>query len=98
MIQLDEKGALADFYYQMSWNEYVATEPAISPTEAYEQVKQGKFEQYVPFEEGDKLYVTQCERSCCYDTKGFYQPVYEFSGYINNSENLWVCQIPARKT
>lgn len=32
-------------------------------------------------------------RTYIYDTKGFYQPVYEFSGYINNRENLWcVCQ------
>ena len=28
-------------------------------------------------------------------SKGFYQPVYEFNGYINQSDNLWSCRIPA---
>ena len=73
----------------------MCTEPIISEKEAYEQVRRGKFEQYVPFQPGDTLHITECKLEYRYDTKGFYQPVYEFSGYINSSENLWVCQIPA---
>lgn len=95
MIRLDKSGLLADFFYQVTWNEYVCTEPIISEKEAYEQVRRGKFEQYVPFQPGDTLHITECKLEYRYDTKGFYQPVYEFSGYINSSENLWVCQIPA---
>lgn len=95
MIRLDESGLLADFFYQITWNEYVCTESIISEKEAYEQVQQGKFEQYVPFRPEDTLHITGCKLEYRYDTKGFYQPVYEFSGYINSSENLWVCQIPA---
>ena len=95
MIQFDETGELSNFFYQVTWNDYVATEEIISQSQAYVQVQQGNFAQYVPFQSGDQLYITNCELSYVYDTKGFYQPVYEFSGYINDSENMWTCQIPA---
>lgn len=95
MIQLDESGALADFFYQITWNEYAATEKVLSEREAYAQVQAGNFEQYVPFQPEDVLHVTGCSREYVYDTKGFYQPVYAFTGYINEKENLWVCRIPA---
>lgn len=95
MMRFDENGTVIDLSYQISWNEYVATEDIISPNEAYVQVESGNFEQYVPFQQGDILCIEECELAYVYDTKGFYQPVYQFSGYINNAENLWVCQIPA---
>lgn len=97
MMQFDENGTLVDLSYQISWNEYVTTEDIISPKEAYAQVEDGNFEQYVPFQQGDVLHIEKCELTYIYDTKGFYQPVYQFSGYINNTENPWVCQIPALK-
>ena len=96
MVQVDDTGALVNFYYQICWNEYVATEATISEREAFAEVEAGNFEQYVPFQAGDTLYVTECTLSHLYDTKGFYQPVYEFFGYINQPESLWVCRIPAR--
>ncbi len=83
------------FYYQINWNEYVATEKITSAQEAYEQVELGNFEQYLPFEPGDVLYIDGCELGYVYDTKGFYRPVYRFSGYINSPDNLWVANIPA---
>lgn len=95
MMQFDESGALINFYYQISWNEYVATENIISESEAYIQVEQGNFEQYVPFQQGDVMHIEECELTYVYDTKGFYQPAYEFRGYINSSENFWSCRIPA---
>lgn len=95
MIQFDEAGALSRFFYQINWNAYVSTEDIISESQAYAQVKEGNFEQYVPFQPGDTLYVNGCELTYLYDTKGFHQPVYAFSGYINHSENQWACQIPA---
>lgn len=97
MMQFDENGMLIDLSYQISWNEYVATEDVISPKEAYAQVENGNFEQYVPFQQGDVLHIEECELTYIYDTKGFYQPVYQFRGYINNTGSPWVCQIPALK-
>ena len=73
----------------------MATEKLISQAQALEQVRAGNFEQYVPFLPGDTLHIIGCELTYVYDTKGFYQPVYEFSGYLNDEENLWTCRIPA---
>ena len=95
MIQLKESGALMNFYYQITWNEYAATEEILSESEAYTQVTQGNFEEYIPFQPGDALCVQACALTYLYDTKGFYQPVYQFSGYRNSTDNLWVCRIPA---
>lgn len=95
MIQFDESGALSNFFYQLTWNDYVTTEKILSESQAYAQVLDGNFEQYLPFQPGDILHVTGCELTYLYDTKGFYQPVYQFSGYINDPENVWLCQIPA---
>lgn len=95
MIQFDETGALSSFIYQICWNEYLSNETIISPDVAYTQVEKGNFQQYLPFEPGDRLTVNSCKLEYLYDTKGFYQPVYEFSGYINDEENIWECNIPA---
>lgn len=50
LIQLHESGAPVNFFYQVTWNRYVATEKLISQTQALEQVQKGNFEQYVPFQ------------------------------------------------
>ncbi len=95
IIQFDKTGTLSSFSYLIYWNEYAATENIISESQAYAQVKAGNFKQYIPFQPEDTLYIDKCELTYLYDTKGFYQPVYEFDGYINNRQNLWICQIPA---
>lgn len=95
LMQFDSKSELAYMYYGISWNEYVATEDIISPQAAFKQVEDGNFEQYVPFQPGDTLWVKKCKLAYVYDTKGFYQPVYRFTGYINSKDNSWNCQIPA---
>lgn len=95
MIQFDEDRQIAVFGYQMMWNQYIATESIISPEQAYQQILDGNFEQYVPFQTGDKLCIESYELSYIYDTKGYYQPVYHFSGYINTKDNPWECRIPA---
>lgn len=95
LIQFDDDLELTSLNYGISWNEFVATEEIISPKAAYKLVLDGNFEQYVPFQNGDTLWVKAYSLAYVYDTKGFYQPVYQFSGYINNEDNLWDCQIPA---
>lgn len=95
MLQFDASGTLSDFFYQITWNEYVATQLLLTKDEAFKQVQAGNFQQYVPFQPGDVLYVNECNLDYIYDTKGFYQPVYQFSGYINEPDNMWVCSIPA---
>lgn len=97
LMQFGDKGNTVSLLYDINWNEYVATENIISPKEAFSEVEAGKFEQYVPFQTNDKLYVENYELDYTYDTKGFYQPTYRFSGYINERENTWECEIPALK-
>lgn len=94
-MQFDSELKLSSMHYGISWNEYVATEEIISPKAAFKQVEDGNFEQYVPFQQGDTLWVKECKLAYVYDTKGFYQPVYRFTGYINDEDNSWDCQIPA---
>jgi glycopeptide antibiotics resistance protein len=95
LMQFDSNLELASMHYGISWNEYVATEEIISPKAAFKQVENGNFEQYVSFQQGDILWVKEWKLTYVYDTKGFYQPVYRFTGYINNEDNSWECQIPA---
>ena len=84
VMQFDSNLELTSMHYGISWNEYAATEEIISPKAAFKQVEDGNFEQYVPFQQGDTLWVKECKLAYVYDTKGFYQPVYRFTGYINN--------------
>lgn len=95
LIQFDSDLELSSMYYGIGWNEYTATEEIISPKAAFKQVGDGNFEQYVPFQQGDTLWVKECKLAYVYDTKGFYQPVYRLTGYINNEDHSWDCQIPA---
>lgn len=97
MVQYDENDEIANFDYLVSANTVTGQEEIISMKEAYEQVLDGNFEQYNPFEKGDTLYIMDCKLNYVYDTKGYYRPVYQFTGYINEKENVWECNISALK-
>ena len=94
-MQFDNQLQLAVFFYGMIQNRYAATEEIISPKEAYQEIRKGNFEQFAPFQPDDVLHVESYEITYTYDTKGYYQPVYQFNGYINEKDNSWTCQIPA---
>lgn len=55
---------------------------AISENEAFEMIKQGKFRYYR--DENLNIDVGECKIGYVIDSKGFYQPVYNFSCTINN--------------
>jgi len=95
MVQFDEQGQITNFDYHISNNVFVGIEEITSPQEAYRQILAGNFEQYTPFEAGDKLYITEYSTEYAYDTKGYCRPVYKFSGYINERNTSWECFIPA---
>lgn len=97
MTQFDKNGALSGLFYQMIGNKFVRQVEIISASDAFKQVLSGHFYMYSPFGKGDKLIVNGYKLTYVYDTKGYYQPVYEFQGYINDTEHVWSCQIPARK-
>ncbi|MDO5292516.1 MAG: VanZ family protein [bacterium] len=66
---------------------------AISEKEAYERICEGKFNSY---ESGRiTLEVRECKLKYVLDTKGFYQPVYQFACTVNGQEET--ITIPALK-
>lgn len=95
MVQFDKENRINSFFYNINYNEFVGKEKIITSKLAYNEVLNGNFSQYVPFNQGDKLVIEKCELDYIYDTKGYYQPVYTFSGYINEKDIEWRCQIPA---
>ena len=96
-LVLDEQENLASLHHFISQNQFITMEEIISPRQAYEKVLDGEFYKYEPFQKGDLLVIEDWKISYTYDTKGFYQPVYEFTGYINDTENTLVFNIPAVK-
>lgn len=77
----------------------------LSPTEVYERIKNGEFPQIkynalvtdeeLTIKKGDQLSIELIELTHMYDTKGFYQPVYNVSGTLNGKS--WFTLIQARK-
>jgi glycopeptide antibiotics resistance protein len=95
MLTLSDSGIPTDLMDTMRENRYIRQVPIISPAEAYKRVLGGGFEMYSSFEDGSKLFITDCKIAYEYDTKGFYQPVYRFEGYLNDTDSPWSCEIPA---
>lgn len=79
--------------YYMQANRFVRKTAIISPAEAYEAIEQGDFAIYNGLKRGDRLQVSSCELDYVYDSKGYYQPVYRFSGTLNGSS--WDALVPA---
>lgn len=95
LIRLSDKNIPFDCMNSIVKNEYIRNVSIISPKQAFQHVLDGDFEMYSSFKSGDRLMVTGCEIYYIYDTKGYFQPVYKFSGYVNQAEFTWSCVIPA---
>jgi glycopeptide antibiotics resistance protein len=85
--------APGDVFYVINKNEYVRKVDVISPAQAYTQVLEGNFSVYNDLNKGDLLRVEQYELAYKYDSKGYYQPVYRFTGSVNGEQ--WETLIPA---
>lgn len=94
MLVPPSKGQLAplDLLYAVNENKYVRKVELISPAQAYEEILQGNFNVYNDLKKGDVLRIEQVELGYIYDSKGFYQPVYSFTGTVNGEQ--WETQIP----
>ncbi|WP_341348358.1 VanZ family protein [Paenibacillus sp. FSL H3-0469] len=82
-----------DLFYAVNENKYVRKVELISPAQAYEEVLQGNFNMYMDLKKGDVLRIEQVDLAYTYDSKGYYQPVYNFTGTVNGEQ--WGTQIPA---
>ncbi len=88
-----QAGAPRDLFYDIAENTYIRQVDIITPEQAYAEIKNGQFEQYQDFAPGEHLTVDRYALVYVYDTKGYYQPAYQFEGTRNNEP--WSCRIPA---
>lgn len=97
MITNSDLDNIQSLYYGIKYNKYVDDVEIISSKDAFEKVKKGSFYSYNPYNPGDKIQITNCEISYMYDSKGYYQPVYRFTGSVNGEEDIFSAIIPALK-
>ncbi|KGR75148.1 VanZ family protein [Ureibacillus sinduriensis] len=82
-----------DVFYDMKEMEYVRDIKISSPSQAYKEILNGNFTIYNDLKDGDKLFVNGYELDYTFDSKGYYQPVYKFTGLVNGQH--WEALIPA---
>ena len=88
-----QASAPCDLFYAIAENTYIRQVDITTPEQAYAEIKNGQFEQYQDFVPGEHLMVNHYALTYVYDTKGYYQPAYQFEGTRNNEP--WSCRIPA---
>lgn len=84
-----------NLFYSLQENKFVRKIEIISPAQAYMDVAKGNFYVFNNLKNGDQLNVDEYELTYTYDSKGYYQPVYRFTGTVN--ESSWSTLIPAVK-
>ncbi|WP_214844165.1 hypothetical protein [Exiguobacterium sp. s150] len=95
MMDFKKDGSVGSLFYSNTINEFIRDVEILSPKEAYAKIENGDFDQYNPLQKGDQLVVTDCQLDYMYDSKGFYQPIYSFSGTLNGEE--WSLRVTAMK-
>lgn len=82
-------------FYSITDNKFIKNVDIISPKKAYKEILNGNFEIYQALSKGDILNIKSVDISYIYDTKGYYQPVYNFEVQLNNEDYFINIQIPA---
>lgn len=77
-----------EILFEITDNEMVAKKPLISQQQAYNVLVNGEFNTYKLLQKGDALTITNVRLAYTYDTKGYYQPVYVFTGFLNDPDYL----------
>lgn len=105
VLGLTQDGRAYSLAYNLQRNQFTREVDILSPAEVYERIKIGEFrqikynalvtEEELVLKKGDQLEIELIELTYMYDTKGFYQPVYNVSGTLNG--NNWFTLIQARK-
>lgn len=104
-LGLKPDGHIYSLTYSLHENQFIREVNILSPAEIYERIKDGDFpqikynalvqEEDLIIKKGDQIEIESIELSYMYDTKGFYQPIYNVSGKFN--DNDWFTLIQARK-
>jgi glycopeptide antibiotics resistance protein len=93
-FSISDDGVVKSIRHNVYENSFVRNVNIISPQSAYKKVLEGNFNDWqdVP---GGKIEIKDVKISYSYDTKGYYQPVYEFEGILNGQK--WLTYIAAMK-
>ena len=104
-LGLKQDGRVYSLAYSLHKNQFIREVNILSPSEVYERIKRGEFpqikynalvqEEDLIIKKGDQIEIESIELSHMYDTKGYYQPIYEVSGKFNGNE--WFTLIQAGK-
>lgn len=104
-LGLKPDGHVYSLTYSLHENQFIREVNILSPTEVYERIKEGDFpqikynalvqEEDLIIKNGDHIEIDSIELSYMYDTKGFYQPIYNVAGKFNGND--WFTLIQARK-
>lgn len=97
MSQVSSVDKIISLNNELTENKYIRQVPIISQQEAFDKIRQGSFDSMAPFQAGDDLVITDCEINYRYDSKGYYQPVYLFTGMLNGEADARSFIIPAIK-
>jgi hypothetical protein len=105
VLGLKQDGSVYSLANNLQKNQLIREVDILSPAEVYERIKDGEFpqikynalvtEEELHLKKGDQLEIELIELTYMYDTKGFYQPVYNVSGTFNGKN--WFTLIQARK-
>lgn len=82
--QYYENGCFADVVYSVIEGEYYRDYTVISEQQAYDMICNGEFDYRTDIQL--QIQVKECNLEYRMDSKGFYQPVYQFSCSINGEE------------
>lgn len=93
MMNLTKDGKPYSIYNDLTRNRYVREAEIRTPLEAYKRILKGRFDQMYPLKKGDKVVITGYQLMYMYDSKGYYQPIYDFTGTLNNEP--WGARIAA---
>ncbi|MCD7757246.1 MAG: VanZ family protein [Clostridiales bacterium] len=96
VITLTRGDVPASITSTMATYQYVQEAETLSPAEACQLIKQGRFSWGQALQRGDQLTVTGCQLTYATDSKGYYQPVYTFSCTVNGEETEAI-SVPALK-
>ncbi|WP_181646115.1 VanZ family protein [Paenibacillus anseongensis] len=98
MVDVTDTGKISNLSFDLIENKFIRNAQVISPSDAFEKIKKGKFDSYnsrKPYRMGDQIKITGMKLMYQYDSKGYYQPVYEFDGSLNDEVSRFSVRIPA---
>ncbi|MDR6550213.1 glycopeptide antibiotics resistance protein [Paenibacillus qinlingensis] len=98
MVDVESSGQISSLMYGVFKNKYIRQVQVIAPAAALEKIKKGEFDSYntrTPFTPGTQIKITEMNIIYLYDSKGYYQPVYQFEGSVNDEVGKFSVSIPA---